>query len=393
MREDFNSIRRLRYAIPETIDPPTSICVMVNVPNDLRHIAAFWGQLFALTKWYAWLGDEGHSGKELAEVWRNVYEEARASGCMNYILRQSPFDPCELQRSYDEGETWETLYNARQCAVDTFKDLDGGHSQPGEQPGGADPDPDQCFDLDITVLGSGQTLIPLPIQSGWTLKFTQIVGAWTDHVFPSDWTCPDGSWFVLGECNDAVHRAAQSGDPVGSAYHMQLIARLPDGTFTEIPLDGSDYVVPVGQPLGNFILQPNDEILSDNQGSVTLHVQACNSHKDVTWELVQGTGPTGANYGQVVEFVSTAPYPGQFYFRNFNVSCVKLTVVGLDDYTALGGYGYVWNGTDCTDTFYYNDNYTTITPLDWDPDRCIKLVQFQGGSQFTIRLRIDEDCG
>lgn len=283
MREDFRTIRRYRYALPEVVEPAENVCIQVRVPNDIAYLAAFWGQMFALTRWYAWLGDDDHTGKLAAEKWREVYEAARESECQNVLVRTSPVNDCLLQVSYDGGELWETVYNAYGCALTAAQDIFGtgsdqpaGHSQPGEQPGGANPAPAQCFDLDLTVPGNSMVLIPIAVASGWTLKLTNVKGAWWDGDLAKYWQCPDGHQFALGTCT-ANQWPGEVTDPIPTSNHMRLILRLADGTYDALPIDGTDYTVPAGQPAGNYFLMCNDSSLADNQGSVGLHLLACNA--------------------------------------------------------------------------------------------------------------------
>lgn len=272
MNKPIHSTRRLKNPLPAVINPPTSVCIQVNVPNDFYHIVAFWNQLFALTKWYAWEADAAHTGKEVARVWQGVYEEARASECMNIQLRTNPFDECGAQYSTDGGVTWVEFFNARECAVDTVEDM----TVPKEVPGGANPEPAQCFDLDVVVNANSMRLIPLAIGSGWTIKLTQVQGAWCDGSFLAQWWCADSIQFSMGQCGG--NQAGFDGnDPLPSQRHMHLILRLPDGTYDTVPLDGTAYTVPSGQPAGNTFLLANDSVLSDNQGSVSLHLNACSA--------------------------------------------------------------------------------------------------------------------
>lgn len=317
MREDFKSIRRLRYPLPEVINPPESVCIEVRVPNDIAYISAFWGQMFALTRWYAWLGDNAHTAKDVAAVWRGVYEQAQESECQNVLVRTSPVNDCLLQVSYDGGALWETVYNAYGCALKAAHDEFGsgsnqpaGHSQPGEQPGGADPNPAQCFDLDLTVQANSMLLIPLAIKSGWTLKFTNVKGAWYDGAFLSIWRCPTGSEFFLGACGDSSTYYYDASDPIPAAPHLSLIIRLPDGSCAAIPA-GGEYVIPSGMPDGNTFILANDSELSDNQGSVSLHLLACNggwcyefnvlTGLDTLWAagLESGVGSVGTHWSSV----------------------------------------------------------------------------------------------
>lgn len=306
-----------QFLLPAVVDPAETVCVTIEVPNDQYHIFAFWQALSDLTRWFNWQRDPDHIGKDVAAVWERQYNLARESTCMNYIVRQNPTNSCDLQRSFDGGETWESWANVRLCAESTITDVfgpgsdqPGSRSQPGEQPGGGDPELGQCFDLDLTVQGSSMLLIPLAIKSGWTLTFTQVKGAWNDGNIGHDWVCPTGHAFFLGTCS-ALVEGTDSSDPIPTLPHMQLIIRLPDGTYDELPLDGSEYTIPPGQPDGNVFLLANDSVLSDNQGSISLHLLACNTSATCyEWDFSTGehgfvtggyyafgTDPAGRNVG------------------------------------------------------------------------------------------------
>lgn len=73
-----------RYRLPAVIDPER-ICVQLYVPNDQNHLLAFWAQLEALGSALQWANDEDHTALLVAEVWREVYADAReryyAGGC------------------------------------------------------------------------------------------------------------------------------------------------------------------------------------------------------------------------------------------------------------------------------------------------------------------------
>lgn len=66
------------YLLPEVIDPPRkSLCIQI--PDDPNHIAAFWGALESLSKWWNWQRDEAHTAKDVAAVWLDVWKKARES--------------------------------------------------------------------------------------------------------------------------------------------------------------------------------------------------------------------------------------------------------------------------------------------------------------------------
>lgn len=382
MREDFNTIRRLRYPLPEVVEPVESICIQVQIPNDLAYIAAFWGQMFALTRWYAWMSDEAHTGKDVAARWLQVYEAAKESECQNVLVRTSPDNDCLLQVSYDGGGLWETVYNAYSCALKAANDefgshsvQPGGRSQPGEQPGGATPEPGQCFDLDLTVQATGMCLIPLAISDGWTIQLTEVKGAWTDGGFLSMWACPDAHQFSMGACGATV-MGTESTDPMPAVPHMKLIGRLPSGTFVELPLDGSTYTVPNAQPAGNMFLLANDGGLSDNQGSVSLHLLACSPAAIVVHctYLLQATGPAEIHIGDTFDIEVNTPVGGNWNGGVRFDRCCTLTYIATIDGPVTQA-----DSEDCAHVSHPGFDTTDVTKMGFNSS-----VQ-----RFTLRLRLD----
>ncbi len=64
------------YLLPAIIDPPSSVCIPIHVPNDRNHLAAFFGALRVLSIWDQWERDPANSGKLVADVWRDVIDQA-----------------------------------------------------------------------------------------------------------------------------------------------------------------------------------------------------------------------------------------------------------------------------------------------------------------------------
>lgn len=84
------------YLLPFVINPDR-ICIQLEIPNDQRHLLAFWGQLAELGSALNWDNDEEHTALPVAAVWRDVYKIARdkfyGDGCMGCC-------PDEYQVSY-----------------------------------------------------------------------------------------------------------------------------------------------------------------------------------------------------------------------------------------------------------------------------------------------------
>ena len=65
------------YLIPADIDATLERCVLLCIPNDPRHIAAFWGNLYQLSYWFVWEQNEEKSGTDAAQVWREIWHTSR----------------------------------------------------------------------------------------------------------------------------------------------------------------------------------------------------------------------------------------------------------------------------------------------------------------------------
>jgi len=64
-----------RYTLPEVPQPETFRCYQVKVPDDPMHIAAFQGQIKALSRAYSWANDDDHTALLCAEAWRPIFDE------------------------------------------------------------------------------------------------------------------------------------------------------------------------------------------------------------------------------------------------------------------------------------------------------------------------------
>lgn len=111
------------YIIPQVVDPASYRCIRVYVPNDTLYLAAFWNAYEYFAKWAAWERDTAHRAKDAAAVWRIGYDMARdeweaGEDCdmAHFQLRQNPDDPCQLQQSFDGGETWSLAFDYRLCS-------------------------------------------------------------------------------------------------------------------------------------------------------------------------------------------------------------------------------------------------------------------------------------
>ncbi len=64
-------MKEKKWLVPDVIDPVEKVCVQLEIPNDVKHIAAFWGALEQLSKAYNWEDSYG-DGSQTAYVWRDA---------------------------------------------------------------------------------------------------------------------------------------------------------------------------------------------------------------------------------------------------------------------------------------------------------------------------------
>jgi hypothetical protein len=166
-------------------------------------------------------------------------------------------------------------------------------------------------------------------------------------------------------------------------------------------LPGGPLITFYGQPFGLCVASIScavaykraflhDDERSDNCGE---NCADCPELPDLSWVVHQGSGPTSAQYNQEVTFVSGAGGVPGIWFDTFSVSCVKMEVVSVTGYNTLSGYGYCWNGHDCANNFFYQDNAAVACNLmNWDETKCFRGVQFQGSTEFTMVVKFLDVC-
>jgi hypothetical protein len=63
------------YPLPDPVNPPERLCVVVRVPNSTAHREAFIGAVSELTHAYNWASDSAHTAVDAALVWSDVFWE------------------------------------------------------------------------------------------------------------------------------------------------------------------------------------------------------------------------------------------------------------------------------------------------------------------------------
>jgi len=261
----------LRWDLPDVINPPTSVCYKINVPNDRKHIGAFLGAMFLLTKPYAWANDPGHTALEVAAVWRVIFDQLVKGSCgdeptfsigtdgnEDFMIRQNPDNPCILESSVN-GTDWCQWADLSLCA-----DI----AQPGggaEQPGAG-----QCSTYHAQMAANNKWILPTVVKTGDTIEVLGLTGATNDGS--SNWFCPNGLIFFAGACVGVSH--LDGSDPLPTAPHQSLIANIAGTYYSMI---GGTFTVPGGIANEQVIFQINDASLSDDSGSLTWDAKVCNN--------------------------------------------------------------------------------------------------------------------
>lgn len=263
-----------RYVLPLVVDPSQTVCFQIEVPKDRYHIAAFLGAIFSLSTPYSWQNDNAHTAILVGAVWRKIFDNLQRDNCCRpppvgsagaddgseFMIRQNPDNPCEIQSSVD-GVTWCTFIDISLCIP------------AGPQPGGGSPQPSPgggCQTYHGQFQARNQWILPTVVSTGDTINIPDPTGAADDGG--GTWYCPDGQLFFAGNC---VGLPTVTGtDPAVAAPHMVIVANI-GGTFYNVT--GGVFTVPGGISNQPVVLQVNDSTLSDNNGEYTFDVEVCNN--------------------------------------------------------------------------------------------------------------------
>lgn len=298
-----NRTSRERYTLPIDVNPPTRVCFQVEVPNDIYHIAAFMGQIFALARWWSWELDNAHTAKQVAAVWMDVFDNLKrcqptvASGGadegVEQLIRQNPDNPCLLETSIN-GTDWCPFADLSKC-VPASGQPGSGSGQPPAGGGQA------CYNA--VLQGSGKWLLPTQVSTGDVIVISNVSGAATDGS--GIWYCPNGQTFFLNTCSGA--QTTSSGDPLNTSPHMSLIAKI-NGVY--YPMYNASLTVPSGVSLANVEFQLNDSSLSDNFGEITFKACVTNNAAAVWTETFDFVVASGAWSGTPLDTLPDAVWVG-----------------------------------------------------------------------------------
>lgn len=281
--------KRPVFAIPEVPAPAGTRCVTLYVPDSLDHLAALNGALRALCSAANWANDPEHNAKVCADLWFNLLEEHPISTFGECEVSTPIFQQagdCTLQVSYDDGFTWEDIFNAQVCAdqaaqaaIDNAID-DGTLASGGQQSGQGSAEPEVCKEFRTQLNGNAGWLLPVVVSTGDTIEVTNAVGGWCDGTLGAleTWWCPNGEAYSLGICVEGSGHT-EAGDPLPSVNRGRLVVSI-DGTWYDA-LDGV-ITVPAGVNNADVIFQMNDEELVGNSGSINVTVEVCGGTATIT---------------------------------------------------------------------------------------------------------------
>lgn len=319
-----------RWALPATVAPSTSTCYMIPVPDDPNHVAAFKGAIYELAKAYSWGNDDAHTAKDVAAVWLDIFNNLEL--CNPLVQFRQP-DICTLEVSFDGGSTWSEIYNAETCVTNGVNDgiqqrLDDGTLMGGgQQPGQGSGTPGQCYDFDISLAGNNKWNSPVAVEAGDLITISAVEGAWSDtNGLANIWYCGDGGSFLLGVCSGGG--TTMGGDPATAENHMRLVGNIPGAAVDWFDAYNAAYTVPAGVVLSALFLQANDSDLTDNQGSINLHIQICKSTWTHVFDFLTGDGgfvtanPTYTHqYTSGVGWETTSTEPGMNLVKTVPADC------------------------------------------------------------------------
>lgn len=148
-----------KWVLPEVINPPDSICMTLQVPNERFHIAAFRGALLDLASAYKWQDDPDHKAREVASVWKgviaNMASDCEDATCCRDFPTSSTFIEWHPQNPYTQPDFTPAGYLLPpfyQVTPASFPDLIG--YQAG----------DILTDISRIPVGTGVIIEP---ESGW----------------------------------------------------------------------------------------------------------------------------------------------------------------------------------------------------------------------------------
>ncbi len=336
------------YILPVIIDPER-ICYRVSVPNEPAHIAAFMGQLAELGYWYNWERDSAHHGREVAAVWRDVFDQ------VSQDKRRGRFSigDCTFEQR-DQGAEIEDFMPLRiDCDCNVFVTCcDGTEKQilTSEQvnaaingpnvPGAPQPPTGGCQQYTFQINGAQTVLIPTAVSTGDTIEIMSDSGA-SNVDGTLNWKCADGLEYFAGAC-------VGFGAPLGTNYvpaaNSGKVILLLNGSYYDITV-GTPFTVPGGITLAPPQLLLNYTPGQSISGQINGIVKVCNN-QPTAWShtfdfrlsmhgfslTTLGGGLPGA-WSPGVGVVDTEWNFAACYARGFEVNLLGIPAFELDSMT------------------------------------------------------------
>lgn len=226
-----------RYVLPDTVNPAGRKTIIMCIPDEPHHIAAFRGAMQTLGSAYNWADDEAHTAKEVAKLWREIIDQG--DSCLEF--RQ---DTCHLYMVANGIET--LIYNGQECIDANIAD---GTLMPGVRHSGLGDKPAlDCENYSFGLAPLGTFVLPQRVSSGDTLRFFNTDGGTSDmaggNIF---WWCPSGATYALGSCT-GLRGPSQTGDPASAITHASLMVLIAGNYYDlfDVASTPTTFAVPAG---------------------------------------------------------------------------------------------------------------------------------------------------
>lgn len=123
------SIDKWRFELPSDHDPDDDWCIVVKIPGHADYLKALVGHLRALTFSQNFERDDSKTGAaEVSRRWEKaLYSQPIIRMDCDPLMdvRQNSTAPCTLEKTFDNGETWETWANLQLCPPQVIVAPDG----------------------------------------------------------------------------------------------------------------------------------------------------------------------------------------------------------------------------------------------------------------------------
>jgi hypothetical protein len=273
--------------LPSIVDPPRR-CITFDIPDEPQHVAAFFGALLQLAYWFNWQRDDAHTGKDVAQVWFDVFNQASQNWLDRNCCGNCPPDTLNggIQEDFElpirvdcDCNVFVTCCDGSEKQIltaDQVKAIAGG------QPGAGSPLPAAgggCQRYSIALPGNGRRLLPPTVSTGDTIEVTGLQGAWYDNA-SALWFCPTGFEYFAGVCTGVT--VDNAGNFLTSAHTGTLLANI-GGTYYNV--SSGVFTVPSGISNAPVEMVPNTSDLPHGSGEVSMLVKVCNNQAG-TWTHV-----------------------------------------------------------------------------------------------------------